>query len=107
MPALYPAKPWSRGVPPSTSGQLEKCGIGLSLRLRGEKPIDPCLGRCSFGMRHSSAESGLFACDEPRAFGRDTVTLPARPEESGPHFLDPRRDCPGASGRRVGPSLRM
>src|SRR2546427_117631 len=50
-------------------------------------------------------EWSLLAYDEPRAFGRDTVTLPARPEESGPHFRDPRRDCPGASGRRVGPSL--
>src|SRR5438445_11105810 len=36
------------------SGQLEKWGIGLSLRLRGEKPIEPCRGRCSFGAGHSS-----------------------------------------------------
>src|SRR3989454_7808911 len=36
------------------SGQLEKWGIGLSLRLRGEKPIEPCRGRCSFGTGHSS-----------------------------------------------------
>src|SRR5439155_14817936 len=59
-------------------------------------------------LRHSPllrTEWCLFAYDEPRAFGRDTVTLPAKPEESGPHFRDPRRDCPGASGRRVGPSL--
>src|SRR6266567_5414533 len=58
MPALYPANPWSLGAPPSTSGQLEKCGIGLSLRLRGEKPIEPCRGRCSFGTRHSSRKGG-------------------------------------------------
>src|SRR5207249_3886141 len=59
-------------------------------------------------LRHSPllrTEWSLLAYDEPRAFGRDTVTPPARPEESGPHFRDPRRDCPGASGRRVGPSL--
>src|SRR3989442_2478757 len=54
MPALYPANPWTFGFPPSTSGQLEKWGIGLSLRLRGEKPIEPCRGRCSFGTGHSS-----------------------------------------------------
>src|SRR5438093_11699312 len=56
-------------------------------------------------LRHSPllrTEWSLLAYDEPRAFGRDTVTPPARPEESGPHFRDPRRDCPGASGRRVG-----
>src|SRR2546427_3569074 len=72
MPALYPAKPWSRGVPPSTSGQLEKCGIGLSLRWRGEKPVDPCLGRCSFGIRHPSAESGLSSRTMSR--GRSVAT---------------------------------
>src|SRR5207245_4403325 len=43
-------------------------------------------------LRHSPLlrrEWSLLAYDEPRAFGRDTVTLPARPEESGPHFRDP------------------
>src|SRR5207247_11235369 len=44
-------------------------------------------------LRHSPLlrrEWSHFAYDEPRAFSRDTVTLPARPEESGPHFRDPR-----------------
>src|SRR5881409_4015795 len=60
-------------------------------------------------LRHSPLlrrEWCLLAYDESRAFGGDTVTLPARPEESGPHFRDPRRDCPGrlvdALGRLYG-----
>src|SRR5207249_3182659 len=63
-------------------------------------------------LRHSPLlrrEWCLLAYDEPRAFGRDTVTLPARPEESGPHFRDPRRDCPGrlvdALGRPYGGAI--
>src|SRR5207244_1735852 len=63
-------------------------------------------------LRHSPLlrrEWSLLAYDEPRAFGRDTVTLPARPEESGPHFRDPRRDCPGrlvdALGRPYGGAI--
>src|SRR5205809_375272 len=60
-------------------------------------------------LRHSPllrTEWSLLAYDEPRAFGRDTVTPPARPEESGPHFRDPRRDSRGrlvdALGRPYG-----
>ena len=46
---MYPANPWSFGAP-SISGQLAKCGMWLALRFRGEKPIEPWRGLCSFGI---------------------------------------------------------
>src|SRR2546430_7859634 len=95
MPALYPANPWTFGLPPSESGQLAKCGMGLSLRLRGEKPIEPCRGRCSFGTGHSSAESGLSS----RATRRER--MPRRRDaacgrrRSGPAFPGSASGLPG------------
>src|SRR3989304_1525212 len=89
MPALYPAKPWTLGDP-SNSGQLEKCGIGLSLRFLGEKPIEPWRGLCSFGIRRSSREGHLSADAKRHWALRATVTMPAGPERSGPRFRDPR-----------------
>src|SRR3990172_4789862 len=83
IPALYPAKPWTFG-PPSTSGQLEKCGIGLSLRFRGEKPIEPWRGRCSFGITpFLQGRTPLHDCAEMRGRVRATVTRPAGPEGQG------------------------
>src|SRR2546423_6986124 len=105
MPALYPANPWTFGLPPSESGQLAKCGMGLSLRLRGEKPIEPCRGRCSFGTGHSSVKVVSRRVQRDGGGCHAAVTLPAGAEGPGPHFRDPQADCPGASGRRVGRSL--
>src|SRR3972149_10239230 len=73
IPALYPANPWTLGAP-STSGQLVKCGMGLSLRFRGEKPMEPWRGRCSFGIAAPPREGRLSAI----AKGRGLDARPCR-----------------------------
>src|SRR3989475_10692417 len=77
------------------SGQLEKWGIGLSLRLRGEKPIEPCRGRCSFGTGHSSdrvvsrrVRRGAAFCSRHRDDACD-------PRRIGPAFPGSENGLPG------------
>src|SRR6267143_1231573 len=108
MPALYPANPWTFGFPPSGSGQLEKWGMGLSLRFRGEKPIEPCRGRCSFGTGHAPRKV------TPRCLQRDAgeCTPPWRcvwAQKIRTRTTGIRMDCPGrlvgALGRPYGGGL--
>src|SRR6266571_4039917 len=67
MPALYPAKPCTFGAPPSVSGSV-------------------LLGHCATPPERVISRRVLRDASRFRA----TVTLPADPEQTGPHCRDPR-----------------